>query len=95
MKTIEITDTDAKIKMLRIDTGAMFILIMGILLAIGIKIALLEGVGLLIAFIGVFVLLMVSAMFICVSTFCKTNIQALNIIDWPLRRYVLKGVKDE
>ena len=90
VKVVEITETDAKIQMLRMDTAAMFMLIMAMMVMIAVILSVPEGLGLSLAWVAVGVLLVTSAAWMGISSFCKSRIQALNIIDWPIKKYVLK-----
>jgi hypothetical protein len=89
IKVVDITETDAKIRMLRNDTAAMFMLIMAMVAIVAIIATPVEVVGSQLLAIAAVILMICSAILMMISTFCKTEIQALNIIDWPLRKYVL------
>jgi predicted membrane protein len=90
MKVIEITKTDAKISMLRRDTGSVVMLMMALTLFILTDIYPLVGFALILAYFTIGFLLVSAAIIMGVSILSKSETQALNIIDWPMKKYVLK-----
>jgi hypothetical protein len=92
-KIVEITKTEAKIAMVRMDFGAVIILIMA--LVIFFLIDTLSGYLLILGYVTIGFLLISAAMLMGVSILSKSDIQALNIIGWPTKKYILKEVKDE
>jgi hypothetical protein len=96
MKVIEITKTDARIDMLRRDTGSVVMLMMALTLFILTDIYPIVGLALILAYFTIGFLLISAAMITGVSILSKSETQALNIIDWPMKKYVLKAEgKDE
>ena len=95
MKVIEITNTDAKIAMVRMDFGAVVMLMIALTVFIAADIYPLVGFMLILSYVAVGFLLVSAAMLMGVSMLSKSDIQALNIIDWPMKKYILKEVKDE
>jgi len=92
-KIVEITKTDARIDMLRIDTGTIVLLVLSVILLMQHTIYP-QGWEELIYGVIIF-LLVLAVSFIGVSSLAKNEIQALNIIGWPFKKYILKEGKDE
>ena len=90
MKVFRITKTDAKIAMLRMDTSSMVMMVMALIIFMLTKLYTIEAE---IVYIAIIFLLVSAAVLIGVSVFAKSEIQAMNIIDWPFKKYI--EVKDE
>ena len=94
-KIVEITKTEASIKMVRMDIGSVFMFIMVFMLVLLVKVSPPDVSLMPLVFVAIGVLLLTGSASICISSFCKSEIQALNIFWWPLRKYILKEGKDE
>jgi hypothetical protein len=90
MKTIEITLMDAKIRILRIETAGVFMLMMCVIMVIMLKVAPLEGIMLILIGIAIGVMALTAVSIMGISVFCKSEIKELNIWNWPIKKYVLK-----
>ena len=90
MKVFKITKTDAKIHMLRVDTASIVMMVMAVIIYMFTR---MYAIELEVAYIGVIFLLVSALVLIGVSLFAKSEVHAMNIIDWPFKKYI--EVKDE
>ena len=95
MKVIEITNTNAAIKMVRMDVGSVFMALIAVIILILVKI---DDPGEMISCLAITasaVLALTGLVVITISASCKSEIKALNILYWPMWKYILKEGKDE
>jgi len=95
-KVVEIDEADAKIRLLRQEIGAGFLVTVCLIVMVLIKIVPLE-VPIINSFMIFIIMLglVVGLATMVVSAFYKTEIQALNILFWGSKKFVLKEGKNE
>lgn len=91
VKVVEITETDAKFKMLRQEAGSGFLTTISLLVIVLIKVAPPEGVGLTVLTVAALVGLLTALAIMSISAFTKNEIEALNIIFWGFKKFTLKA----